>query len=166
MALAHPYCARVARGDAAPIATKFARARKDPIGALIAGMAEAGLRFRWCGATLRSHGLERLSDRDRALFHLHEDAVLARLREPGGNGAALLDQLEVWIEMVATREDAVRIIAELPASCGLDVETAPKPEYRVPSALAGHHQKGRARQAPAPELRTRRRSIRTRPGSA
>ena len=57
--------------------------------------------------------------------------MLARLREPGGDGAALLDQLEVWIEMVTTREDAVRIIAELPASCGLDVETAPKPEYRV-----------------------------------
>ena len=59
--------------------------------------------------------------------------MLARLREPGGDGAALLDQLEVWIEMVATREDAVRIIAELPESCGLDVETAAK--ARVPGRL-------------------------------
>jgi hypothetical protein len=131
MALMHTYCATVARGDEAPIAAKFARARKDPIGTLIAGMVEAGLRFRWSGATLEIDGLQRLSDRDRALFQLHEDAVLPRLREPGGDGAALLDQLEVWLEMVRTREDAERVINELPKGCGLDVESAGRPEYQA-----------------------------------
>ena len=66
MALLHSYCAEIARGDEAPIATKFARARKDPIGTLIAGLGEAGLRFRWCGAALEIDGLDRLCDRDRS----------------------------------------------------------------------------------------------------
>ena len=57
--------------------------------------------------------------------------VLKRLRGSDDEGAALLDRLEVWIEVVRTREDAARIIAELPASCGLDCETAPLPEYRI-----------------------------------
>ena len=111
MALAHPYCAAVARGEFAPIATKFARAKKDPIGTLIATCCAYGLRFRWSGAVLEVDGLERLSDRDRTLFHLHEDTIIERLREPGGNGANLLDQLGVWTEAVRTREDAERIIA-------------------------------------------------------
>jgi hypothetical protein len=76
MALAHPYCAAVARGEFAPIATKFARAKKDPIGTLIATCCAYGLRFRWSGAVLEVHGLERLSDRDRMLFDLHEDAII------------------------------------------------------------------------------------------
>ena len=129
--LAHPYCARVARGDEAPIATRFARARKDPIATLIAALCEAGIRFRWSGATLEPHGLGRLSDRDAALFWTHSEAILERLREPGDDGAALLDRLKVWFEVARTPEDAARVIAELPASCGLDVETTPRPEYRV-----------------------------------
>jgi hypothetical protein len=129
--LVHSYCAERARGNDAPIATKFARARKDPIGTLIAAMCAAGIRFRWSGARLEVHGLERLSDRDAVLFWSHEQPILARLRGPGGDGAALLDQLEVWTEVVRTREDAARVIAELPASCGLDVETCPRPEYRI-----------------------------------
>ena len=104
---------------------------KTPIGTLIAGMVAAGVKFRWSGATLFAHGLERLSDRDAALFWRHQAAVLKRLRGSDDDGAALLDRLEVWIEVVRTREDAARIIAELPASCGLDCETAPLPEYRI-----------------------------------
>ena len=69
MALLHAYCAAVARGNAAPIAAKFARARKDPIGALIAGMCEAGLNSGGPAPSSQIDGLERLSDRDRALFH-------------------------------------------------------------------------------------------------
>jgi hypothetical protein len=131
MAVAHAYCAQVARGDPAPIAAKFARARRDPIGTLISGCCEAGLRFQWRGAELIVDGLERLSDRDRALFQLHEDAILERLAEPSGDGTELLDRLGVWVEMVRTPEDAARVIAELPASCGLDTETCPRPGHRV-----------------------------------
>jgi DNA polymerase-1 len=127
----HGYCAERALGHDAPIATKFARARRDPIATLIAGLAAAGIRFRWSGATLFAHGLERLSDRDAALFWTHQDAVLKRLRGSDDDGSALLDRLEIWVEVVRTREDAARIIAELPASCGLDCETAPLPEYKV-----------------------------------
>jgi DNA polymerase I len=127
--LMHAYCADRARGNDAPIATKFARAKRDPIGTLIAELCTAGIRFRWSGARLEVHGLERLSDRDRALFELHKDAVVERLREPGGDGAALVNQLEVWIEVVRTRADAERVIGELPARCGLDVESCPRPEF-------------------------------------
>jgi DNA polymerase-1 len=152
MALLHAYCAQIARGNAAPIAAPFARVRKDPIGVLIAGMCEAGLKFRWSGAELQIDGLERLSDRDIALFYAHEQAVFARLREPGGDGAALLDRLGVWTEMVRTREDAVRIIGELPASCGLDCETTPKPEFRVPRPWIAITRKGkRAKHQPDPK---------------
>jgi DNA polymerase-1 len=152
MALLHSYCAEVARGNEAPIAAKFARARKDPIGTLIAGMCQAGLKFRWSGAELQIDGLERLSDRDVALFYAHEQAAFARLREPGGDGAALLDRLEAWTEMVRTREDAARIIAELPPSCGLDCETTPKPEFRVPRPWIAITRKGeRARHQPDPK---------------
>jgi DNA polymerase-1 len=155
VSLAHPYCARLARGDQAPIATKFARAKKDPIGTLIAAMVEAGIRFRWSGARLEVHGLERLSDRDAVLFWTHENAVLARLRAPGGDGAALLDQLEVWAESIRTAEDAARVIAELPASCGLDVETCPKPEYRIERPFIAITKKGeRAKHQPDPKDRS------------
>jgi DNA polymerase I len=122
------YGASVASGHPAPIAAKFARARRDPVGVLIAGCCGAGLRFRWSGATLEVDGLERLSDRDQALFQAHEQAILERLAEPGGDGAALLDELEVWHEMVRTRERAAEVVGELPASCGLDCETASQAE--------------------------------------
>jgi DNA polymerase I-like protein with 3'-5' exonuclease and polymerase domains len=129
--LMHSYRAERARGNDAPIATRFARAHKDPIGTLIAGLAASGVRFRWSGATLLAHGLERLSDRDASLLWKHQDAVLKRLRGSDDDGSALLGRLEIWIEVVRTREDAVRVIAELPDSCGLDSETTPLPEYRV-----------------------------------
>jgi DNA polymerase I len=147
--LAHPYCARVAQGDPAPIATKFARAKKDPIGTLIAACCEAGLRFRWAGAILEVDGLERLPDRDRMLFHTHEEQILERLAEPGGDGAVLLDHLQVWTEAIRTREDAAHAISEMPASCGLDVETCPRPEFRTPRPWITITKKGeRARQQP------------------
>jgi hypothetical protein len=50
------------------------------------------------------------------VFELHEAEIISRLREPSGDGGDLIDQLEVWTEAVRTREDAARIIAELPAS--------------------------------------------------
>jgi hypothetical protein len=129
--LAHRYCAERMRGNDAPIAAKFARARKDPIGILIAACCEYGLRFRWSGAELEIDGLGRLSDRNRVLFHTHEEAILERLAEPGGDGEGLLQELGLWIEMVTTRERAVEVIAELPASCGLDVETCARREFRI-----------------------------------
>jgi ribonuclease D len=153
--LVHSYCAERARGNEAPIATRFARARKDPIGTLITGLCAAGILFRWSCARLEVDGLERLSERDAVLFWTHEQAILARLRGPGGDGAALLDQLEVWTEAVRTTEDAARVIAELPASCGLDVETCPRPEYRTERPWLAITKKGElAKHQPDPKDRS------------
>ena len=155
-----------ARGDDAPIATKFARAKKDPIGTLIAACCAAGLRFRWSGAMLEVDGLERLSDRDRALFQPHEDAILERLREPGGDGAALLDQLEVWTEVVRTREDAARVDRR---AAGSPAAWTARPRRGRSTGLSGHGSRS-PRRASAPSTsrspRTRAGSIRTRRGCA
>ena len=156
MALAHPYCARVAAGEA-PIATKFARAKKDPIGTLIAG----DVRGRDPVPLVRrdARGRSALSAcpiATRALFWTHEDAILERLREPGGDGAALLDRLEVWIEMVRTprgrRADHRRTAGELWARLS---RPRRKPEYRVARPLIAITKKGeRAKHQPDPKDRS------------
>jgi DNA polymerase I len=117
-------------------------------------MCEAGLRFRWSGATLEIDGLERLSDRDAVLFWTHEDAILERLAEPGGDGEELLEQLEVWAETARTYKDAARIIGELPNSCGLDCETTPRPENQVERPWLAITQKGE-RAKHQPEIKDR-----------
>ena len=132
-----------------PIATKFARARKDPIGTLIAACARPGSGSGGPAPYSRSTASIACPIATRRCSTSHEQAILERLREPGGDGAALLDQLGVWTEVVRTREDAVRIIAELPASCGLDCETTPRRNSGSPRPWIAITKKGeRAKHQP------------------
>jgi DNA polymerase-1 len=103
---------------------RYQRARKDPLGALLAAATESGVRFRWRGADLQVDGLGRLPPADQVLLARHMVEITERLAEPGDDGEAAIAALGIEaIELVADEARARAAIHTLPAEVGLDCET-------------------------------------------
>jgi DNA polymerase I len=115
-----------------PLTTKVDRARKDPVTTAIAVASELGVRFRPRGADLVVTGTGALSARDRTTLSELVLALTYRLLDDGADADRLLEELDVLVEVVVDAGRAQEVIAELPASVGLDVETTPLVEYAIP----------------------------------
>jgi DNA polymerase-1 len=107
-----------------PLATRYERARKDRLGALLAGADEAGVRFRWAGADLRMDGLGRLPQADQVFLAQHLGEITARLMAPGDTEAVPLADLGIEaIVLITDAEHARSTVRALPPQIGLDIET-------------------------------------------
>jgi DNA polymerase-1 len=110
-----------------PISARYLRARTRKLEAAVAAMADAGVVARWAGAEFELLGLERLAGPDRALLERLRPEIEAHLAEPGDdNPEALLELLDIEVEVVDDREQARAVIAELPRTVALDIETEPR----------------------------------------
>lgn len=112
----------------ATLVSTFARAKKDPLGALVAAANRAGVRFRHAGADFKVSGMGTLSADDQAVLRAHLPAIAQHLRPPVATGeSALLDRLGTTVEVVAAADRATEILTTLPAdrALGFDCETAP-----------------------------------------
>ena len=90
-------------------------------------MAEAGVEARWAGAEFELIGLEKLATPDRKLLERLRPGIEAHLAEPGtDNPEAVLELLDVEVEVVDDPDQAQRVISELPRAIGLDIETEPQ----------------------------------------
>ncbi|MCC2662393.1 MAG: polymerase family protein with 3-5-exonuclease and polymerase domain [Geminicoccaceae bacterium] len=118
---------------AASAAARYQRARRDPLGALIASCCEAGVRFRVSGADLIVDGTGQLPPDDLGLLRAQIDAVRERLA-PTPPGGDLLEQLGIPLELVTTEARAQEVVAGLPPTVGFDTETEPLPEHAPPPA--------------------------------
>jgi DNA polymerase-1 len=112
--------------DAAPVLVPaMRRARLDPVAKLLAAADQAGVKFRWEGRVLRVAGTAGLHPDDRELLRAHAAEIKARLA--GSNDCA--DPCEEWgveVQLVTDATAAEAIVAGLPASVGVDIETAPR----------------------------------------
>jgi DNA polymerase-1 len=103
------------------------RARKDPVGRLLATAAAAGVRFRIAGAVLQVGGAGGLHPADQELLGRHLPDIRARL-EPPASAVDLLDLLDVDVEVITDEARARAVIAGLgDGALGFDIETAPLP---------------------------------------
>jgi DNA polymerase I len=101
------------------------RARLDPVAKLLAAADQVGVRFRWEGRVLRVAGTGALHPDDQQLLREHADEIKARLAGPGDDG----DPCEEWgvdVQLITDAGAAAGIVARLPRSAGLDIETAPR----------------------------------------
>jgi DNA polymerase I len=114
------------------LADRVRRARKDVVATAIAAAAELGLKFRWRGADLVISGTSKLSDRDRGVLEFNLPQILERLGNGSLSDASILTDLGVRAELITTEDRAREVVASLPDSCGLDVETEPLPEHALP----------------------------------
>jgi hypothetical protein len=121
--------------EPSPISTRYVRARSRKLEAVVAAMDEAGVEARAAGADFELVGLERLAAPDRELLDRLRPEIERHLAEPGADDPeALLKLLDVEVELVDDPEQARRVIAALPSSIGVDIETEPR-EPRPPPAL-------------------------------
>ena len=95
----------------------------------------AGVEARWAGAEFELVGLDRVPAPDRALLERLRPEIEAHLAEPGADDPeALLELLDVEVELVDDPEQARRVIAAAAATRSvLDIETEP----REPGSAAG-----------------------------
>ena len=115
--------------EPSPISTRYLRARTRKLEAVVAAMAEAGVEAVWAGAEFQLVGLERLTAPDRELLERLRPEIERHLAEPGSDDPeALLELLDIEVELVDDPDQARRVIAELPRAVGLDIET----ESRTP----------------------------------
>jgi DNA polymerase I len=137
----------------APISTRVHRSRKDATASAIGAMVEVGCRFRWRGAVLEITGLEHLHPADRALVNRLWPGISDRLAEPGETDPeALLEQLDIEVELVDMPERARGVIASLPPAVAIDLETMARPEFAVePPWLAITRDGRRAVRQPKPD---------------
>jgi DNA polymerase-1 len=118
-----------------PISTRYVRARTRKLEAVVAAMAEAGVAAVWAGAEFQLTGLDRLTTPDRELLDRLRPEIERHLAEPGSDDPeALLELLGIEIEVVDDPAQAQRVIAALPGSVALDIETEPR-ESSPPPAL-------------------------------
>jgi hypothetical protein len=90
-------------------------------------MAPPGVAARWSGADFELSGLNNLAPADRELIEKLQPQIARHLAEPGADDPEhLLDVLDIEVEVVDDPEQARRVIAELPRSIGLDIETQPR----------------------------------------
>jgi DNA polymerase-1 len=117
----------LAPAQTSPISACYNRARSRKLEAVVATMAEAGVEARWAGAEFELSGLEGLAAQDRTLLERLHTQLAAHLAEPGtSDPEALLELLDVEVELVNDPDQARRAIEGLPASVGLDIETEPR----------------------------------------
>jgi DNA polymerase I-like protein with 3'-5' exonuclease and polymerase domains len=118
-----------------PISTRYLRARSRKLEAVVAAMAEAGVEARAAGADFELVGLESLAAPDRELLERLRPDLERHLAEPGADDPEhLLEVLDIEVELVDDPDQARRVIAGLPDSIGLDIETMPR-EPGPPPAL-------------------------------
>jgi DNA polymerase I-like protein with 3'-5' exonuclease and polymerase domains len=114
---------RLRRGLSSGSSRSAARVRSArSVSSVIASAARQGVRFRFCGDELEVDGLGAL-DRTRLEQLLPEIADHLRDPEIPGDPEALLDALDIQIELIEDMTRAAAVIAELPAEVGLDLET-------------------------------------------
>ena len=90
-------------------------------------MTEAGVAARWAGAEFELVGLDRVAGPDRALLERLLPQIREHLAEPGADDPeALLELLDIEVEVVDDPDQARRVIAELPRVIALDIETEPR----------------------------------------
>ena len=158
MMRAHAYCAERARGNDAPIATRFARTRKDALGTLIAGMVRGRRQVPVVGRdAVRARARTAVRPRRRAVLEARGSGAeaparvrrrrLGAARPPGG-----LDRGRAHARGRGAHHRR--------AACQLRARLRDRAAARIQdrASMARDHQEGRAGQAPA-------RSRRTRPGS-
>jgi DNA polymerase I len=110
--------------EPSPISTRYLRARTRKIEAVVAAMTEAGVKAVWAGAEFALVGLEHLTGPDQELLERLRPEIEAHLAEPGsGDPEALLELLDIEVELVDDPDQARRVIAELPHAVALDIET-------------------------------------------
>jgi DNA polymerase family A/3'-5' exonuclease len=110
-----------------PIRAAYLRARLHKVEAAIRTMAPLGVAARWSGADFELSGLNNLAPADRELIEKLQPQIARHLAEPGADDPEhLLDVLDIEVEVVDDPEQARRVIAELPRSIGLDIETQPR----------------------------------------
>ena len=136
-----------------PISTSALRAKKDAVGAAIGAMGARGCRFRWRGEVLEIDGLDGLHPLDRVVVERMRPEIAARLAEPGAaDPEELLEQLDVEIELVDDPERAREVIAGLPPTVAVDLETTARPEFATePPWLAVTKDGRRAVRQPKPD---------------
>jgi hypothetical protein len=114
--------------DSPAVLVPMRRARLDPVAKLLAAADQAGVQFRWEGRTLRVAGLSRLHPEDAQLLRAHADEIKARLADATDSVDAC-EQMGVDVELVTDPAVAETIVSGLPASIGLDIETAARPGF-------------------------------------
>jgi hypothetical protein len=112
--------------DVAPVLVPAVRrARLDPVAKLLAAADQAGVEFRWEGRVLRVAGAAGLHPDDQELLRAHAAEIKARLAGPEDDA----DPCEEWgveVQLVTDATTAEAIVAGLPPSIGIDIETAPR----------------------------------------
>jgi DNA polymerase-1 len=110
--------------EPSPISTRYLRARTRKIEAVVTAMTEAGVEGVWAGAEFSLFGLDRLTAPDRELLERLRPEIEAHLAEPGSDAPeALLELLDIEVEVVDDPDQARRVITQLPRAVGLDIET-------------------------------------------
>jgi DNA polymerase I-like protein with 3'-5' exonuclease and polymerase domains len=110
-----------------PISVRYARARTRKLEAVVAAMDEAGVEAVWDGAEFRLDRLDRVTAPDRELLERLRPEIQAHLAEPGADDPeALLELLDIEVELVDDPEQARRVVTGLPKSVAIDIETEPR----------------------------------------
>ena len=95
------------------------------ISSIVASAARKGVRFRFRGDELEIDGLEQLSAPDRVRLEQRLPEIAEHLREPDlpADPEAILEALDIQVELIEDMERAAEVVAELPAEVGIDLET-------------------------------------------
>jgi DNA polymerase-1 len=110
-----------------PLCASYLRSRARKVEAVCAAMTEVGVVARWVGGEFELAGLDRLTGPDRALLERLRPEIQAHLAEPGpADPEELLEQLDVEIEVVDDPGKAREVIAALPDTVAVDIETEPR----------------------------------------
>jgi DNA polymerase I len=115
------------------ISERVARARADKVAALIRAAVEHGVEFVPDGDLLEMRGLGNLAQDDMLLLIANLPALRGRLVIPDTRDPEeILDALDIDLEEVLDAEHVRTVIAGLPATIGLDLETCARPEHQPP----------------------------------
>jgi DNA polymerase I len=95
------------------------------VSSVIAAATRQGVRFRSCqGDELETDGRDRLSAPDRARLEQRWPEILEALREPDqGDPEAILEALDIQVELIEDMARADAVVRDLPPEVGLDLET-------------------------------------------
>jgi DNA polymerase-1 len=115
------------------IAARVARARSDKVATMIATAAALGVEFVRAGDDLLLRGHEQLTAEDQALLETNLEQLRTRLiGDAGSEPREILEMLDIDLEEVADAHHARSVIAGLPRTIGLDLETCARAEYQPP----------------------------------
>ena len=108
-----------------PAARKPAVSSARSVPSIVAFAARKGVHFRFRGDELELDDLDQLSAPDRTRLEQRLSEITEHLREPDlpADPEAILEALDIQIELVEDVERAAEVIAGLPAEVGIDLET-------------------------------------------